>query len=575
MRRVLKYLKPYRKECIIGPIFKFLEVVFELLLPTIMAMIINYGIANRDKPYVLKMGTLMAVMAILGYLSAIVCQVLASVASQGYGTELRNRVFSHIMSLSVSDADDFGASTLTTRLTNDINQLQVFVAMTIRLATRAPFICIGAVIMAFILNRRLALILAASIPVFALVIYVITKLSAPLYKAYQGKLDELSGTIRENIAGVRVIRAFSRNDAEREHFGRVNTDIMETGFKIGRISAVFNPLTSFILNAVVIIILWNGSVQINLGSLSNGEIIAFINYTSQILSSLLVLSNLIILTTKAFASAGRLQEVLETESEDKGPQTMPQLDMNAPAVAFYDVSFSHNKSGELSLNNISMEAKRGETIGIIGATGSGKSTFINMIGRFYPASQGEIGIFGVPIDSLPVSALRDMIGYAPQKALLFSGTVAENIRLSKPHATDEEVIQAAIDAQADGFIKEMPQGYNSRISRGGKNLSGGQRQRISVARAIINNPDILILDDATSALDFLTDSRLRQAIKRRRPDQTVFIVSQRVGVIKNSDRILVFDDGHIVGNGTHDELMNTCELYRDIYRSQLSKEESA
>lgn len=254
---------------------------------------------------------------------------------------------------------------------------------------------------------------------------------------------------------------------------------------------------------------------------------------------------------------------------------MPQLDMNAPAVAFYDVSFSHNKSGELSLNNISMEAKRGETIGIIGATGSGKSTFINMIGRFYPASQGEIRIFGVPIDSLPVSALRDMIGYAPQKALLFSGTVAENIRLSKPHATDEEVIQAAIDAQADGFIKEMPQGYNSRISRGGKNLSGGQRQRISVARAIINNPDILILDDATSALDFLTDSRLRQAIKRRRPDQTVFIVSQRVGVIKNSDRILVFDDGHIVGNGTHDELMNTCELYRDIYRSQLSKEESA
>ena len=575
MRRLLVYLKPYRTDCIIGPVFKFLEVVFELLLPTIMASIINNGIENRDKQYVLKMGLLMAVMAILGYMSALICQILASRASQGFGTVLRNKVFGHIMSFSVSDANNFGASTLTTRLSNDINQIQSFVAMTIRLSTRAPFICIGAVIMAFILNRRLALILAASIPVFAVIIFVITKLSAPLYKAFQMRLDDLSRTIRENIAGVRVIRAFSRNDAEKKHFSKVNTDITETGFAIGRISAVFNPLTSLIVNTVVIIILWQGAISINAGTLSGGEIIAFINYTSQILSSLLIISNLIILSIKAFASAGRIAEILETAPEDEGSREIPELDMNAPAVSFHNVSFVHNKSDELALKNINMTAFKGETIGIIGATGSGKSTFINMIGRFYKPSEGEIRIFGVPIDEFPVSTLRKMIGIAPQRAVLFSGTVADNIRFGKPDATDEEVIKAAEDAQADSFIREMPQGYDSRVSRGGKNLSGGQRQRISVARAIIGNPDILILDDATSALDFLTDSRLRKAVKERRPDQTVFIVSQRVGVIKNADRILVFDDGEIVASGKHEELIRSSDIYKEICLSQLSKEEIA
>lgn len=574
MAKLAVYLKKYRKECIIGPIFKFLEAIFELLLPTIMVLMINRGVGRRDSGYVLRMGGLMVLMALFGYGCALICQYLAARASQGFGTDLRNAVFERILSFSFSQSDRFGAPTLTNRITNDINQLQLFVAMMIRLMVRAPFICIGSIIMSFFLDWQLALILLAATPVLALIIWFITKNAAPLYRSYQKKLDTLGTVLRENLSGIRVIRAFSKAKDETKHFRTANDDLTDNGLAIGRISSLFNPLTSMAVNLLVVIILWEGNIRIQAGRLSQGQIIAFINYANQILLALLVVSNLIIIITKSMASASRINEIMDLQPDMQSPSAEPASDPNAPAVEFRDVSFGYHKTGDRALEQISTAIRHGETVGIIGSTGSGKSTFVNLIARFYDATSGTILVDGLPVQQYPLNSLRGKIGMVPQHALLFTGSVAENIRWGKPSAGGEEVRKAARIAQAEEFIEKLPQGYDSPVQRGGSNFSGGQKQRLTIARALVSDPEILILDDASSALDFLTDAKLRRAIRENSRTQTVLLVSQRVGIVKGADRILVFEDGKIVGCGAHKDLLQSCKTYREICLSQLTDEEA-
>ena len=574
MAKLAVYLKKYRKECIIGPIFKFMEAIFELLLPTIMALIINRGVDKHDSGYVLHMGGLMVLMALLGYGCALICQYMAARASQGFGTDLRNAVFQRILSYSFSQSDRFGAPTLTNRITNDVNQLQIFVAMMIRLMIRAPFICIGSIIMSFFLDWRLALILLAATPVLALIIWFITKNAAPLYRSYQKKLDAVGSVLRENLSGVRVIRAFSKTKEETKHFRTANDDLTENGLAIGRISSLFNPLTSMAVNLTVVAILWVGNIRIQAGGLSQGQIIAFINYANQILLALLVVSNLIIIITKAMASAARVNEIMDLQPDMQSPSAEPATVPEAPAVEFRDVSFGYHKTGESALEHINVTVRHGETIGIIGGTGSGKSTFVSLISRFHDATSGTVLVDGVPVGQYPLNSLRGKVGLVPQHALLFTGSIAENIRWGDAQADDDAVRKAARIAQAEEFIEKLPQGYDFPVQRGGTNFSGGQRQRLTIARALVSNPEILVLDDASSALDFLTDSKLRRAIRENSRTQTVLLVSQRVGIVKGADRILVFDDGKIVGSGTHRELMESCETYREICLSQLTGEEA-
>ena len=577
MGKLAVYLKKYRKQCIIGPIFKFTEAIFELLLPTIMALIINKGVDRRDSGYVLHLGGLMILMAVFGYCCALVCQWMAAHASQGFGTDLRNAVFERILSYSFSQSDRFGAPTLTNRITNDINQLQLFVAMMIRLMIRAPFICIGSIIMSFVLDWHLALILLAATPVLAAIIWFITAKTAPLYRSYQKKLDSLGCVLRENLSGVRVIRAFAKTKDETGRFRASNDSLTDNGLAIGRISALFNPMTSMAVNLAIIAILWEGDIRIHLGSLSQGQIIAFINYANQILLSLLVVSNLIIVITKSMASAARINEIMDTQPDMQSPAEGPtgSPEASVPAVEFRDVSFGYHKTGERALEDINVSIGRGETIGIIGGTGSGKSTFVNLIPRFYDVTAGSVLVGGVPVGQYPLETLRGKIGIVPQHALLFTGSIADNIRWGSAEADDEAVCKAARIAQAAEFIEKLPQGYDSPVRRGGANFSGGQRQRLTIARALVSDPQILILDDASSALDFLTDSNLRRAIRENSSTQTVLLVSQRVGIVRGADRILVFDDGKIVGSGTHRALMESCQTYREICLSQMTKEEAA
>lgn len=571
--KLTAYLKKYRKECIIGPIFKFTEAILELFLPTIMVQIINNGVARRDTDYVLRMGGLMVVLALCGYGCALVCQYSAARASQGFGTDLRDAVFDRILSFSYSQADRFGAPTLTNRITNDINQLQQLVAMMIRLLIRWPFICIGSIVMSFFLDARIAWILLAATPVLAGIIYFVSKNAAPLYRSYQKKLDGLAVILRENLSGVRVIRAFSKTKQETDRFRRANGGLTENGLAIGRISSLFNPLTSLVVNIVIVLILWAGNFQIRAGRLAEGQIVAFIQYANQILIALLFMSNLVILLTKAMASAARVKEIMNTRPDMENRAGDVPAVPAAPAVEFRDVSFGYSKGGR-ALEHVSVTVQKGEAIGIIGGTGSGKTTFVNLIPRFYDATSGTILVDGVPVKRYPLQILRKKVAVVPQHALLFSGTVAENIRWGNAQADRRAVQRAAEIAQADEFIETLPQKYDSPVLRGGANLSGGQRQRLTIARAIAANPEILILDDASSALDFLTDSKLRRAIRENSRFQTVLLVSQRVGVVKNTDRILVLEGGKVAGIGTHSELFRTCGTYREICLSQLSSEEA-
>ncbi|MEE4565700.1 ABC transporter ATP-binding protein [Paenibacillus polymyxa] len=580
MLKFAVFLKPYKKETILGPLFKLIEAILELLLPTMVALMINHGVGKGDTHYVWQMGLLMLLMTILGFGSSLVCQFYAARASQGFGTTLRNTMFKHISSFSYADLDKFGTPSLINRITNDVNQLQTAVAMLIRLVIRAPFICIGAIIMSMILDFRLALVLLAATPVLALILYVVITKASPLYQLYQKKLDKIALVLSENLTGVRVIRAFAKRGAERVKFNTASDDLTQTAIRVGRISALLSPATLLVVNGAIIAILWIGGIHIQYGSLTQGEIIAFINYITQILLALIVVTNLIILFTKAATSAARIQEVLDTEASISDTANSASFDQGRtgkispiPAISFDHVSFGYNKTGQLALSDVVVDIYPGETVGIIGGTGSGKSTFVNLIPRFYDAVEGCVRVDGIDVRHYKLEQLRQKIGIVPQKALLFTGSVADNIRWGHEHATDEEVARAVAIAQADEFISNLPEKFDAPITRGGLNLSGGQKQRLTIARAIVGNPEILILDDSSSALDFATDAALRKSLRENSTRMTVLLVSQRVSSVQHADKIIVFDEGRIVGIGTHDQLMSSSEVYQEINRSQLSTQE--
>ncbi|MGN0608385.1 MAG: ABC transporter ATP-binding protein [Oscillospiraceae bacterium] len=569
-----RYLGAVKKEIIIGQTSKLIEAIFEVIVPLIMAAIVDNGInGGRGKPYIYKMGGLLVLLGVLGLCFALICQYLASKASQSVGTVMRNDMFRRINSLSHAELDRLGTPSLITRLTNDINQVQQAVAMYIRLVVRAPFIVIGSAIMAVSIDLKLSVVFVFVIPLVVLVLYLIMSRSIKYYKVIQKKLDRISLVTREGLSGVRVIRAFSRQETEQERFDEANDEYLRISLSVGRLSALLNPLTYAILNLAIAAIVWFGGFRVNIGDLTQGEVIAFVNYMTQISLALVVVANLVVLFTKAAASASRINEVLDIEPSIKNGGYKGGND-NGPAVKFDNVSFSYNGSGENALENISFTAEKGETIGIIGGTGSGKSTLVSLIPRFYDVTDGSISVCGTDVREYDTKALRNMIGTVPQKAVLFSGTIAENMRWGKADATEEEIRSAIKTAQAEEFVNKMPDGLDTKISQGGKNLSGGQKQRLTIARALVSKPQILILDDSASALDFATDAALRKAIARDTENMTVFIVSQRANSIRQADKIIVLDDGKQVGIGTHKELLESCEVYKEICYSQLSREEA-
>lgn len=575
MWKLARYLKYYKKEVVIGPLFKLTEAVFELIVPLVMAQMIDQGIGKGDRAYIYKMGGILVLLAVLGLSFALVCQYFASVASQGVGTRIRNDLFRHINQFSHSEIDRFGTPSLITRITNDVNQLQVAVAMLIRLVIRAPFLVIGSTVMAIWLDWRLSLVFLAVIPLVSLALYFVMSRSVPFYQVIQKKLDRISLITRENLEGVRVIRAFSRQEQETARFEQAADDQRDTSVQVGKISALLSPMNFLILNLAILLIIWFGGVRVDGGLLTQGQIIAFVNYMTQISLALVVVANLVVTFTKAAACASRVNEIFETspsftEGERDGSAAVP----GAPRVEFRDVSFSYHKNEEYALENITLSVMPGETIGIIGGTGSGKSTLVNLIPRFYDVGQGEILVNGVPVQEYQFRALREQVGLVPQRAELFSGTVEQNLRWKKEDASREELRQALETAQALEFVDKLPDGLETEILQGGKNLSGGQKQRLTIARALVGKPSILILDDSASALDFATDAALRKAIKKDTAGSTVFLVSQRANTVKAADRILVLDDGKAAGLGTHRELMESCQVYREICLSQLSGEEA-
>ena len=575
MYKLRRFLREYKKECIVGPIFKLTEAILELILPTIMALIINNGVIERDVQYVIKMGMVMIGMTILGYGSALICQYYAARASQGFGTNLRNSLFEHISYLSHNEIDKIGSSSLINRTINDVNQLQVAVAMLIRLVVRAPFILIGAVAMAMILDFELSLILLATVPFFAFILYYFIKKTTPLYKKYQQKLDNAFSILKENLGGVRVIRAFAKKEKEEVRFNEANDELKDILLHIGKVSALLNPLTLLVMNSAIIILLWTGAIRINAGRLSPGTIIAFINYMTQVLYALTTVSSLIVLFTKASASAKRINEVFETEPSIKEPtETKELVESGSNIISFKDVSFKYSSTGDEALKDISIDINKGETIGIIGGTGSGKSTFINLIPRFYDVSEGSVLVSGIDVRDYDITKLRQMVAVVSQKVELFTGTIEENLKWANENATIKDREEASKIAQAEEFISKLPEGYNTKVVRGGMNLSGGQRQRLAIARGLVKKAPILILDDSSSALDLKTESLLRKAINEKLKDTTTIIVSQRASSIRYSDKIIVFDDGIIVGIGKHEELMDKCTVYREICESQLSGEEA-
>ncbi|MDE7302264.1 MAG: ABC transporter ATP-binding protein/permease [Oscillospiraceae bacterium] len=566
-----KYLGGFKKELIIGPAAKLTEAVFELIVPLIMADIIDVGInGGAGKPYIYRMGGIMILMGALGLCCALVCQYLASRASQGVGTVIRNDLFRHIGSLSHAELDRFGTPSLITRVTNDVNQVQSAVAMLIRLVVRAPFLVIGAAVMAMTIDLKLSLIFLAVMPLVAAVLYFIMFRSVPLYRVIQKKLDKISLITRESLSGARVIRAFSGEEAEEKRFREANDDFAETSMRVGRLSALLNPLTYAIMNLAIAAIVWFGGFRVDSGALTQGQVIAFVNYMTQISLALVVVANLVVLFTKAAASSVRINEVFDTEPSVRDGSGAT-ASANAPMIEFKDVSFSYSEGGDNALEHISFSVQKGETVGIIGGTGSGKSTLVSLVPRFYDAEQGSVLIGGADVKSYGLKELRQRIGFVPQKAMLFSGTIAENLRWGNENATDEQLRKAAETAQAKEFIDKMPEGFDTFINQGGRNLSGGQKQRLTIARALAGSPEILILDDSASALDFATDAALRKAIARDTYEMTVMIVSQRATSIRHADKIIVLDDGEAVGIGTHDQLLESCEVYREIVMSQESK----
>ena len=571
MKDLIKYLRHYIKESILAPLFKMLEASFELFVPLVMAAIIDTGIKNSDKPYIFKMGMVLVGLAIVGFISALTAQYFAAKAAVGFGKELRGDLYRHINTLSYSEIDKIGTSTLITRLTADVNQMQTAVNLFLRLFLRSPFIVIGAVVMAFTVDPKTAIIFAVSIPMLAVVVFGIMFYSVPIYKKVQNRLDSVMRMTRENLSGVRVIRAFNHEQREIEDFDKCSEELKDMQLYGGKISAYLNPITYVIVNLSIVLIIYVGGLRVDTGRLTQGEVISLINYMSQVLVELIKLSNLIINLTKSVACGNRIDDVFKIKpsiNDGSGIKTNGEA-----AVEFDHVSATYAGSKEKSLDSLTLSIPRGSTIGIIGATGSGKTTLINLIPRFYDVSGGSLKVNGTDVRNYNVDELRKLVGVVPQKAALVSGTVRDNMKWGKPDATDEEINAALKTAQALDFVDEKD-GLDSKILQGGKNLSGGQIQRLTIARALVRKPEILILDDSSSALDFATDAALRRAIKSDTDNMTVFIVSQRFSTIKNADMIIVLDDGRVCGIGKHDELFESCEEYRDICESQLSSKEA-
>ena len=576
MKKLLVYLKDYKKESILGPLFKLLEASFELLVPLVMAAVIDNGIASQDVGYVIRMCLVMVGLGIVGLASSITAQYFAAKAAVGFATGVRHALFSHIQSLSYTEMDTLGTSTMITRMTSDVNQAQQGVNMTLRLFLRSPFIVFGAMAMAFTINVKAAMIFVVTIPLLSIVVFGIMLWTMPLYKKVQAGLDRVLGTTRENLTGVRVLRAFNKEEEERKRFSGRNEALTKMQVSAGRISALMNPITYVIINGAIVVLIWTGAIKVDSGIISQGQVVALVNYMSQILVELIKLANLIITITKALACANRISAVLETPASMTAPAAENWVGSLSPlkgTVEFAHAGLIYKNAGDHSLTDVDFRAREGQTIGVIGGTGSGKSSLVNLIPRFYDVSEGEVLVDGINVKEYPLETLREKIGVVPQKAVLFKGTIRENMKWGKEDATDEEIWEALEISQAKEFVEKKENGLDTMISQGGKNLSGGQRQRLTIARALVKKPEILIMDDSASALDFATDAKLRLAIGAMKERLTVFIVSQRAASIQYADQIVVLDDGHVAGIGTHETLLADCPVYQEIYYSQFPKEE--
>lgn len=571
MFKLLRYLKDYKKESVLAPLFKMLEATFDLLVPLVVAAIIDNGIAGRNVNYVLKMGGVLVALAVIGLAFSITAQYFAAKASAGFGKKLRHDLFKHIGQLSYTQIDKHGASTFITRMTADINQIQTQVNMVLRLLLRSPFIVIGAMIMAFTVDFKTALVFAVSIPALSVIVYGIMLITIPLYKRVQGMLDKVMGSTRENLNGTRVIRAFNQEEDEILRYDEENEILNKFQIFAGRISTLMNPATYIVVNLAIIAILWVGGQRVQTGALTQGDIVALVNYMSQILVELIKLASLIINLTKAFACARRVNDIFDIPVDMDNGSLTEGLDKSVK-VAFENVSLKYEGAGEASIENVNIKVKAGETIGIIGGTGSGKTSLVNLISGFYEATEGVVRIEGSDIREFKKSALREKIGVVPQKALLFKGTIRSNLLWGNEEATEEDLIEALKKSQSYEFVMEKENGLDADVAQSGKNFSGGQKQRLTIARALVRKPEILILDDSSSALDFATDARLRAAIKEME-GITTFVVSQRTSSIMHADQIIVLDDGQVAGLGTHEALLKDCDVYREIYESQFKQQE--
>lgn len=583
MKKLLVYLKDYKKESVLGPLFKLLEATFELIVPLVMAAIIDTGVATGDKSYIMKMCMVLVLLAVIGLTCSVTAQYFAAKAAVGFATKLRHALFAHIESLSFTEMDTVGTATLITRMTSDVNQVQNGVNLVLRLFLRSPFIVFGAMVMAFTIDVKAALVFVVTIPLLSIIVFGIMLISIPLYKKVQSALDKVLGITRENLTGSRVIRAFNKEDDEKVHFNENNDLLTRAQIYVGKISALMNPLTYVIINGAIVVLVWTGAVRVDNGYITQGEVVALINYMSQILVELVKLANLIININKSIACGNRIQSIFEMQPSitDGSGQKVDKVQTDTAdrseeaeyAVEFSHVGLTYAGAGDESLTDIDFKVKKGETIGIIGGTGSGKSSVVNLIPRFYDVTSGFIKVDGKDIKDYPLEELRGKIGTVLQKAVLFHGTIRENLKWGNPDATEEDLNRAITVAQAKEFVDNKEGRLDFEIEQGGKNLSGGQRQRLTIARAVVKKPEILILDDSASALDFATDAALRKAIREMEGETTVFIVSQRAASIQHADRIVVLDDGKMVGLGTSEELLESCEVYQEIYNSQFKKQE--
>jgi ABC-type multidrug transport system fused ATPase/permease subunit len=605
MKRLLRFLKDYKKECVLAPLFKMLEATFELFVPLVMAAIIDTGIANEDQPYIIRMCLVLIALGLIGLVCSITAQYFSAKAAVGFSTKVRHALFAHIESMSFTEMDKIGTSTLITRMTSDINQAQAGVNLVLRLFLRSPFIVIGAMVMAFTVDSKAAVTFVVTIPLLSVIVFGVMLVSIPLYKKVQSGLDKVLGLTRENLTGIRVIRAFAKEEEEIAKFHESNEELTKLQMFVAKISSLMNPVTYVIINLATIVLIYQGAVRVDAGVISQGKVIALVNYMSQILVELVKLANLIITVTKAIACGNRVQNVFEmepsfvrsdftallsgTQTQDKSEwervsaeeaaryQQLLEQAPDTPYILEFDhVNLTYQDAAQEALTDIDIKVKAGETIGVIGGTGSGKSSFVHMIPRFYDATEGAVKFHGVDVKELPLQQLRDRIGMVMQKAVLFRGTIADNLRWGKADADDEQMWEALRVAQAEEFVQTKEGGLDFAIAQGGKNLSGGQRQRLTIARAVVKKPEILIMDDSASALDYATDLKLRQAVRGLQQEDgtpiTTVIVSQRTSSIMGADQIIVLDDGQICGHGTHEELLASCEVYREIYDSQFKKE---